>query len=292
MRIGLLILFTILCVTPATATQRPLSLAILPDDESIYAPAELPKPGDGINAGGVNVDFTVRYMTDYVYRGIDHSEVGGHEDSPNLQFDTQLTFDFGKAPHVFIGTFVNIYDADPISRFQEIRPTFGLEWTLRPLVLTGGYISYILPEREEMNTGEIFGRIEIDDSYFLRTDKPVFSPYVYGAYDHDLNNGWYLQAGVKHEQVIEDTNITLTFFVDVAYVIANQQFAVPGKRDSGFQHYDLGMIGSYSMNSLLNIPKRYGTFSLQGYLNYVDGLTDSLRADTQLWGGVGIAFHY
>jgi hypothetical protein len=138
----------------------------------------------------------------------------------------------------------------------------------------------------------VFGKIAIDDSFFLHTERPVLTPYVYAAYDYDLNNGWYIEGGVSHDFPIEDTGITLTFYADVAYLIANQHFVLPGGRDTGFQHYEFGVTGSYSLNLLLNIPKRYGDFALQGYLSYVDGLNERLRADTQLYGGVGIAFHY
>ena len=38
--------------------------------------------------------------------------------------------------------------------------------------------------------------------------------------------------------------------------------------------------------------KRYGDWSVIGYLNYTDGLENELRADTQVWGGLGIGFKY
>src|SRR5690242_14032229 len=52
------------------------------EPESIYAPPQPPREDEGLNEGGVHIDLTVRYMTDYVYRGIDFSEVGGAEDAP------------------------------------------------------------------------------------------------------------------------------------------------------------------------------------------------------------------
>jgi hypothetical protein len=61
---------------------------------------------------------------------------------------------------------------------------------------------------------------------------------------------------------------------------------------SGFQHYDVGLIGTYSLNHLLNVSQRYGEWSLKGYLFYTDNIDEDLRADTQLWGGVGIGFRY
>src|SRR5262245_44885296 len=45
--------------------------------ESVYD-LEAPPAEEGYNAGGVTFDLTVRYMTDYVFRGIDRSEGSGN----------------------------------------------------------------------------------------------------------------------------------------------------------------------------------------------------------------------
>jgi hypothetical protein len=113
--------------------------------ESIYEPAGPPRVEEGVNKGGVNFDLRVSYLTDYVYRGLDKSErlaavdgAGnpnpriklGHEDAPNLQFDGFLTLNLGRLPHPVAGVFANVFNDDPISRFQEIRPYFGFDWNL------------------------------------------------------------------------------------------------------------------------------------------------------------------
>src|SRR5262249_28447103 len=133
--------------------------------ESVYAPPQPPREDEGFNQGAVHLNLIVRYMTDYVYRGIDHSEVGGHEDRPNLQFDGKISFDLGKLPHPFVGLFVNVFDSDPVSRFQEVRPVVGFDWEIKPVTFTAGHITYIFPEREETNTSEIYGKIALDDSF-------------------------------------------------------------------------------------------------------------------------------
>src|SRR5207237_2207700 len=146
-----------LAFPPATAAAplppaaSPFKLALLPEDQSVYAPPAPPREAEAINAGGVHIGLVVRYLTDYVYRGIDRSEVGGHEDAPNLQFDGKLSFDLGQLPHPFVGVFVNVFDSDPVSRFQEIRPFMGFDWTLRPFVIEAGNIFYIFPERDGQN---------------------------------------------------------------------------------------------------------------------------------------------
>ncbi len=272
-----------IAASPAIAQQRP---------ESIYAPPAPPREDQGVNEGAVHLDLTVRYMTDYVYRGIDRSEVGGREDAPNIQFDGKLDFDLGKFPHPYIGLFVNVYDSDPVSRFQEVRPVLGFDWTIKPLTISGGNIAYIFPDRDDIDTSEVFFKVAFDDAFIWSTERPILSPYAMVAYDYDLWKGWYFEAGVKHDFVFEDSGFVLTLLADASYVMDNEQFLQRGASDSGFQHYDVGLIGNYSLNTLFNFPRRYGEFSVQGYLYYTDGIEDNLRADTQIWGGVGINLKY
>ena len=86
--------------------------------------------------------------------------------------------------------------------------------------------------------------------------------------------------------------LTLTFVADVAFVAGHPQFTFANEEDGGFQHYDVGVIGSYNLNTLFNISRRYGTFNFEGYLWYTDGIDDDLLSDTQLWGGAGIQLTY
>lgn len=274
----------------------PVWMSMLQDVESIY-PTPMPAREEEFgNKGNVNLSLRVNYLTDYVYRGIDRSEVGGAEDAPNLQFDSKLSFNLGRFPHPFVGLFVNVYNDDPISRFQEVRPIVGLDWEIRPITISAGYVSYIFPEREDQNTNEAFLQVALDDSLLLNRDHPLLSPYVYAAYDFDKFDGVYLEAGVKHDFIIEDTPLVLTAVADVGYVINNRQFSrfpdAVNRDDIGFQHYEVGLISTYSLNTLLNIPRRYGEFKAKGYLYYTDGIENGLKADSEVWGGVGIQFDY
>ena len=269
-------------------------LSLLPEDESVYAPPSPPREEQGINLGGVNLDLKITYLTDYIYRGVDHSSFPNRSKNLNFQFDTTISFNTGKLPHPFIGVFANIFRDDPVSRFQEIRPFAGLEWNLRPLTFATGINAYIYPEREKVNTSEVWARVTLDDSLLFRSEQPLLSPYLYGAYDYDLNDGWYFEAGVKHDFVIEDTGITLTLLGDVAYVDhVHQQFIFLSPKARGLQHYDIGLIGRYSLNQFFRFSRRYGDVTLNGYLYYTDGIEKNiLHTDSKLWGGVGIQFKY
>ena len=269
------------------------------DTDTVYAPPAPPKEEDHVNEGGVNVDLYFRYLTDYVYRGVSHNRAASGEDAhaANFQAGTQLSFNLGKLPHPYVGVFANVNDSDPVSRFQEIRPFFGINYTLRPLIFDVGYNAYIYPERERLkpspNTAEFYVKLTLDDSYFFLTDHPILSPYIYGAYDYQRNGGFYIEAGLKHDFLFDDFGLTVTPYADVAYV-SNfaRQFITISPQDSGFQHYDLGLNVGYSLNNVLSIPARYGQFSIQGYLTYTSAIEKNVLADDELWGGVGLSFHY
>jgi hypothetical protein len=149
------------------------ALSFAADDDSVYAPRPLPSPQGGRNEGGVNFGLDVWYVTDYVYRGIDRSEIGGREDSPNTQYDARVDFNLDKLPHPFIGVFVNVFNSDPVSQFQEVRPYFGVDWFIRPLRLEVGHQTFLFPDRDDENTAEVYGKLTIDDSGLWGTEKPV-----------------------------------------------------------------------------------------------------------------------
>lgn len=287
-----------LCLPAWAADPQPIKLGLEPQAPSVYALPEPVKESEGVNMGGVHVDIKISYLTDYIYRGVDRTAFiadvtrGQTTERANFQFDGKLSFDLGKLPSPFIGVFTNVLDNDPVSNFQEVRPMFGAEWRIRPLVIAAGNNTYEFPDRNPLNTGEAWGKVTLDDAAVLSRNEPLLSPYLYGAYDYDQYNGWYLEMGVSHDFAIEKTGITLTLLADIAYVDGHGYFVGPSGDDTGFQHYELGIIGKYNLNLLLNIPERYGQWSLNGYLYYTDGLDGSLRADTQFWGGAGIEFSY
>jgi hypothetical protein len=278
-----------------SAPIKPLSLSLDPGEpESVYAPPTPQRSDEGVNQGAVHFDLSVGYATDYVFRGIEIFNPPVKQNRSNLQIDSRLSFDLGKLPHPFINVFVNYADSDPISSFEEIRPSVGADWTIRPLVLTAGQNTYLYQDRDKQETSEVFGQIKLDDSYFLHTDKPVLSPYFYGAYDYDLYNGWYYEAGVSHEFVIEDTGLTFTPSASVGYVQGIQLFETQLKQKdvAGFQHYELGLVMNYSLNTVFNFSTRYGAWNFQAFMYYDDGLKNDLRSTSRLWGGAAIVFHF
>lgn len=279
----------------AAEALRPIKLSIQSGEpESVYAPPAPPREDEGFNEGAVHFDLALGYFSKYIYRGVEvfHPPLG--KDRSNLQINSKLAWDLGKLPHPFLGVFANVSESDPVSTFQEIRPTVGFDWTIRPFIFSAGHISYLYPDRDKLETSEVYGQIQLDDSYFLHTDQPFLSPYIYAAYDYDRYNGWYYEAGISHKFIIEDT--PLSFIVDgnIGYVQGLQQFGTKPKQNhiNGFQHYQFGLTADYSLNTLFNVSKRYGDWSLQGFIYYTDGIDNNLQSTTSWWGGAGILFKY
>ena len=80
-----------------------------------FTPPPAAREDTGVNLGGVNIEVEFTYLTDYVYRGIDHSEFSRIDHAPDLQFDGNLDFNPGRFPHPVVGVFVNEFNDDPIS---------------------------------------------------------------------------------------------------------------------------------------------------------------------------------
>jgi hypothetical protein len=259
-----------------------------------YSSAAQAPEDEGGNRGGAHFSLDFSYADHYVYRGVDHDAVATHGTSLNLLFDGKLSFDLGHYPHPFVGVFTNIYDADPVSRFQEIRPYIGATWDLRPFELALTQINYIYPEREQLNQPEADFQLGLDDSLLFKTHNPVFSPYVLGAFDYQKNQGWYVETGVHHDIVFEDLGLTLTGEANVAWISGlHQQFVyINTLKSTGWQHWEVGLIAAYSLNALFHVSDRIGEFDLKGYGYYDGKLSNFITANNVLWGGIGLSFRY
>lgn len=286
-----------------------------PAPESVYAPPELPSETDGINEGAVHFNLGVNYATAYIYRGVRVFNIPGTSTSLNsfnasnlnLQIDSKLSIDLGKLPHPYVSVFTNIANDDAVSNFEEIRPSVGFDWEIKPLIVSAGYTSYLYPERAERETQEIFLNITLDDTaLFSGTTVPV--PYALVAYDFDKYDGLYLESGVKYRLNFDEIGLSFTALADVGFVqgYASQINSPGGGTESGFftspqttggnvygfQHYDLGLVGEYSLNKLFNVSTRYGEWSLRGQIYYTNGIDHQANATDLLWGGAGIEFKY
>ena len=247
-----------------------------------------------VNNGGTHFSLGFAYANKYIYRGVDHDAVATHGNSLNLLIDGRLEFDLGKYPHPFVELFTNIFDADPVSRFQEVRPTVGADWDVKPFNLELSNVDYIYPDRESLNSPEVDIKITLDDYLLLNADKPILSPYVLGAFEYQKYEGWYLETGVKHDFEFEDLGLTVTPELNVAWISGlKQQFVfINNLHNTGFQHFELGLTLTYSLNHLLDVSRKYGEFDVEGYGFYDDRLSPDITASNAFWGGIGLSFKY
>ena len=232
-------------------------------------------------------------MTDYIFRGLEVVEPQTSEDAFNVQIEALLRMDLGRLPDPFFHVLTNTAEGDDISNFQVIRPAVGLIWETESLEIAIGTQSFTYPDRTDLDTAEVFLDVQFNDGALFSEDEPVFGPFVFAAYDFDEFEGFYVEAGLRREFDIPDTNFDLGVEALVAYVNDYALYsATPVNEGSGFSHYQVGLVAEYRLNSLLNISRRYGQWSLAGYLYYTDGIDNELAATSQVWGGGGITFRY
>ena len=261
--------------------------------ETVYVPPRVVDPSQGYNEGALSLEITGRYMTDYVYRGLEVVEPATGEDAANVQIDATLRLDLGRLPDPFVHLFTNTAEGDDISNFQVIRSSIGLHWETEPFSLTVGTQNYTYPDRSDLDTAEVFGELRINDGVVVAEEGAILGPFLLVAYDYDRFEGAYAEGGLRRSFDLPAPNLRLTLEGLVAYVNNYELYSSdPNRAGSGFSHYQVGAIAEYRLNSLLNISRRYGQWSLTGYLYYTDGLDNDLTASTQIWGGGGITFRY
>lgn len=269
-------------------------------NETVYAPPAPAAPDQGTNQGGVNFELDAIYVSNYVYRGVDYSKavdpktLDRGSSNTDSYADATMTLDLGpKMPHPFVSVLANIYDSDPISKFQVFEPSIGANYTLQPITVTLALQSSIYPKREDFDTSEVYGRIDLNDARLWRSDRPVLSPYVMGAYDYVIDNGSYFETGIRHDFVFDDLHLTISPIGRVAYTLGwQQQFTFIQENGSGWQHWDLGLEAKYALNSLLNVSKRWGEWYVKGYLFHTEHLAHTTVGQSVDWGGIGIGFEY
>jgi hypothetical protein len=273
--------------------------SVLADSQDPFAADATAQPtnpwGDQhLNNGNVHLNLDFAYANKYFYRGINQDAVSSHGNSLNLLFDGKLEFDLAQYPHPYVELFTNVYDADPLSRFQEIRPILGAEWDLKPLDIDLASVNYIYPEREVFNYPEIDLKLTLDDYLIFNTERPIISPYILAAYQYQKHEGWYLEFGMKHDFVFEDFGLTVTPEMNIGWISGlKQQFVfINDVRCTGWQHLELGLTITYSLNHLLNVSQRFGEFDVKGYGFYNDKLRSNVTADNGFWGGIGLGFKY
>ncbi len=279
----------VLAASPALA-QDVASGPLAEVPESVYGEPRLQTPGSGFNEGAASIGVAARYATDYMFRGIEPVEPDAPEDATNLGIEARLSFDLGRLPNPFVQIITNTAEGDDISNFQVIRPAVGLMWSPEAFDLTIAHQSFTYPDREGLDTSEVFADIHFNDAVLSGDVGRVIGPYAFVAYDYDAFEGTYAELGIRRAARAGDSSLTLGYNAHVAYV--DDLPNLFGGDGTGFQHYQLGVTARYDLNTVLNISRRYGQWAAEGQLNYTSGIDDDLLAEDQIWGGAGIVFRY
>ena len=286
-----LVLCLILALAVPAAAQDLSGGGTLSDvPETVYGEPRLQTPGSGFNEGAVNLQLKALYATDYVFRGFEPVEPDSSEDALNFGFDGTLSFDLGRLPDPYVRLVTNSAEGDSISNFQVFRPLVGLVFANDAFDLNVGHQGFTYPDRDGLDTGEIFAEFHFNDAVLGGEQGRVLGPYVFAAYDYDTFEGTYIEGGLRRFEKVGESSVWLGYDAHVAYVDRLQ--GLFGGDGSGFQHWQVGVNARYDLNTLLNLSRRFGRWSVEGQINYTDGIDDDLAAETQLWGGGGIVFRY
>jgi hypothetical protein len=256
--------------------------------ETVYEPVPIRQPGSGFNDGAVSLDIGVIYRTDYVFRGIEPVEPDSGEDAANVGIDGTITFDLGRLPDPFVRLFTNTAEGDQISKFQVIRPTVGLRFDSEVLDVVVAHQSFTYPDRDVLDTSEVYVEVDFNDALLSGDEGKFIGPYAFVAYDYDTFEGIYAEAGFRRSGRQPGSALLVGYDLHIAYVDGLEELF----GDDGFAHYQFGVHAEYDLNTLLNISRRYGRFSLVGELHYTDEIDDEVAAETQIWGGGGLMLRY
>ncbi|MEM1010898.1 MAG: hypothetical protein AAGI46_01615 [Planctomycetota bacterium] len=290
MRVGPSTFFAAVAVSASLVVAQESEGPLAEVPETIYGPPPLQTPGTGFNDGAVGFAASAIYSTDYVFRGLEIVEAVTNEDAANLGITAELAFDLGRLPDPFVRVRTNTAGGDDVSNFQVIRPTVGFSWETDLFEFVVAHQSFTYPDRNELDSAEIFVELDVNDAALGDGEGKLFGPYVFAAYDYDSFEGTYVEFGARRNERIGESSLSLGYEGHVAYV--DNLEGLFGGSGSGFQHYQFGLLAAYELNTLLNISRRYGKWTLGGQVYYTDGIDNDLAADTQIWGGGGISFAY
>jgi hypothetical protein len=277
------------------------------------------------------VGCTVEYslLSDYVCRkGFNLSEYPGEgRERPNHQLlvapyiSTKDVFGKGTDFGTFsLPSWFEFYDGQPHltpqsdNKFQEydFMPTWTYAIPTTPLTFSFTNDYYDLPRLREAGVSrklsqgdELWFTLALDDSFIC--GKPLLSPYVTYVQDVDNIRGGWFDIGIKHDfklselgckgvPILKDLTITpgVVFGIDHRYV----DEVVGNDLGTHFSTINYGLTGTYDLNSALNIPQKYGSIYLKGFINFkeqvhdyhVQGPFPVLRDTT--YGGVSIGYSW
>ena len=274
----------------------------------------------------IPLSFTVDYMvvSDYIWRGINFSEFYGGFREGREKLNHQLTvgtsYDTGR-----FGTFGVLFwlewyaEQDRFNRMggmhdndhlQEV--DYNVSWTyeIKPMhtSVEVGWIAYAFPQAsgDGYCTNEWYFKLRFDDRVLFGTKKGVLNPYFYYGMDvDDGQGGQWMELGVEHAfaladlgcrnvMVLKDITVTPSWMMGIDHRLLHR-YAVDVDGDPGpstrLALLQWGLNVGYDLSGALKIPERYGSASVNGFLNFSQALRRDLLND-ELFGGFNITYEW
>ncbi len=282
--------------------------------EAEAAPAPAPQGEAEGSANPYPITLAVEYavVTDYIWRGANFSEYAGEgREKLNHQLDVALSADLADLGLPDIGTIT--FDAwfewyegqrsmapGSETSLQEVDYTISWGFDVTDAVsMELGWIAYTFPNAggDGYSSYEVYGAISVNDGALFGLEDGILNPSVAYNYDYDLVEAGVLTIGIEHEFALGDltdapllSDMTLT---PSATVIVDNRFwdkaiGGTGHTSTKISSVEFGLAVGVDLNSLLDIPAKYGGFSAGAFINYSDALRDNLGAamNDEFYGGV------
>jgi len=179
------------------------------------------------------------------------------------------------------GTYDCTWDS---GEFSEVDLTLSYGFDLEPLNITIGYIEYLFPTTENsgaLGTREVYANFGMDIIENLSTSLSIY-------YDVDEVEDIYANLSLTYNAPLTDAT-SLNLGAGIGY--AGEDFAkyYGGGEDAGFFDYLLSAKLGYSVNDALSLS------AMVAYADSADKdalIEGKAKADTNLFGGVGLAYNF
>jgi len=298
---------------PAGAGESTWLAAVEADAAPAAAPAEVEGSANPYPVT-LGVEYTV--VSDYIWRGANFSEYAGEgRERLNHQVDVSLSADLadlgiGDFGSITFDAWFEIYEGQramaPGSETSLQEVDYTLSWAYAipetPVSVELGWIAYTFPNTggDGYSSYEVYGAVAFNDGALFGQEDGVLNPSIAYNYDYDLVEAGVLTLAVEHEfaisdltdaPVLKDMTITPSATVVIDNRFWDKAIGGTGHTSTRVGFVDYGLAAGMDLNSVLDIPAKYGAFSLGAFVNYSDALRDDLLND-EFYGGMTIGLEW
>ena len=288
---------------PSGQTSGPSAGAITANDIALLdaAPVVPAQEAVGTNNGKVHISTKFTYANDYWFR---YRDIGPNRF--NLMNASKLDVNLGSIGDVYLKSFADFSSNIkkpyinsglgahnngyiPSSDFTELDLTVGYHYDVMGLLgFDTGYTDYITPvdafpakpgpgarvPSAQTAMQEWYFKFTLNDQRFLGDF--ALHPYVYIGLDFDgsyytAGAGQYWEAGINPCYTVPNTGgLKLHPYWNISFISGGKRLdsTLTGYRD-GYLGTTVGFGASYPINSALNIPAGYGTYSVGAFVEGV-----------------------